>query len=424
MKVELKEVDNLTRELSIAIDAAQVNSEMEKKFIEVRSKVTLKGFRKGKAPMTVVKSMYAEQVKADVVDELIQSTYPEAVRENSLKVASRPMVTNLNFTDDGGLVYTAKVEILPEVESIDTTDIKISGQETEVTDAEVDEVMAHLRKRFSELRPVERPAQIDDVVMADLKKLADPSLALAADNFPNSEIDLGNNLTVKELREQLPGLKAGDEKEIEVVYPDDYSDATFAGARITYLCHVKAVKERILPELDDSFAKLTGQGETMLELRLKIRRDLGEHKKEQVTRLHKREVISQIIEKNQIPIPEGLVTEYLDSVVEDLKKDGQPVDEQEVRKHYHQIGVESMRWDFVWHKLADMEKIEVSPADTENWINRFAARNGATPEQARDMLNRSGKIGQLRESILEERILDWLIGKATVVPVSKVEKKS
>lgn len=424
MKVEVKQGEGLVRELSVEVPADRVSTEMEKKFEEVRQTVTLKGFRKGKAPMHMIKSIYANEVRADVVDELIKVTLPEAVKENELRVATRPTLTDFNFSDDGGFTYTAQVEIFPEIGAISYDDLKVTGSTGEVTDKEVNDVVEYLRKRFADTRPVEREARDTDWVTLDLKKVADPNLALQTDSFPNMEVDLTSPVTIKEFREQIPGMRIGEEKNIEVAYPDDFSDRAFAGAHITYGATLKAVKEVHLPEVTDAFAQQTGMGQTVLELRLKIREDLKKQRDEMHRRNQKREIVSQMTAKNPIAIPEGMVSEYLDSVVEDFKKEYAKVeaaDEEAIRTNYRQVGIDAMRWDLIWHRLADQENIEVLPSDTENWINEFAARNNTTAEQAKEMLNRSGKVGQLRDSLLEEKVLDFLLGKATIVPPETTE---
>ncbi len=417
MKIELKETKELERELSVEIEPETVRSEMDKRFAEIRRTVTIKGFRKGKAPLNMIKSQYTDQVKTDVIDNLIRETYPKAIQEKNLRVATHPTVTDLSFSDDGGLRYKATVEVLPEIKDIVLDNLELETIETEATDEEVEDAIAHYLKSLSELRPADRPARDGDVVLVDLKKLTDSKNVLAQDAFPNSEVDLDNKMTVREFKEELPGMKAGDEKEIEVKYGDDYPDANFAGAEIRYRCKVKAVKERHLPEFDDSFAKMTGRAETALELRLKIRKDIGLQKKNNLARIHRREVIRQICDRNQIPIPDGMVNRYLDSVVENIKKQTPDVNEEEVRSQYRQAGINSMRWDILWHKLAEQEKIEVLPSDTENWINGFAASNKMTTVEAKEALQKSGKVADLRESILEEKVLDFLIDNSKMVPL-------
>jgi trigger factor len=298
LKIDLKEKEGLVREVTIEVPADTVKSEIDKQLAEVRRKVTLKGFRKGKAPMDRIKSLYGNEAMATAADELIKNTYPEAIKEKVIRAAAPPMVTDLKFNDDGSMLYTARVEVMPEIDKVDYNGLELVRTEFEVEDREVDEVVHYYRMRFSDVRKVEREAQDKDVVTVDLKKLYDPKLIMKDDSFNDMDIDLGRETTIREFREQIPGMKAGDEKEIEVQYAEDYPDEHFAGATIKYLVKVKEVKERVLPEFDDALAKQSGQGETVLELKLKIRDDIKREKENQQRKQHKNEIIRQLCRKN------------------------------------------------------------------------------------------------------------------------------
>ncbi|NOY87820.1 MAG: trigger factor [FCB group bacterium] len=412
MDVQIKDIEKLLKELSVTVPAETVNPKMEEKFEEVRNKVTLKGYRKGKAPMDMIKSLYEDQVKADVAEDIFKTTYSKIIKEKTLKVASYPSVTGLNFADDGSLNYIARVEVFPEIEKVNFDNLEIATYEISTEDEEVDEVMEHIRKRFSELRPVEREARDGDVVIVDIEKVDDPNNILANDKFPDSEVDLGNKLTVKEFTKELTGMKVGEEKEIEVVYDNDYPDKVFAGARLKYKCHIKTIKERIMPPMNDAFAKQTGDAETVLELRMKIRERLKQQKTEEQNRDQKNQIINHICEKNPVPIPKSLVNNYLTNVIEDFKKQYKDIDEVEIRKNYEPIGENTIRWNMLMYQLAKQENIEVLPSDMDNLINKFAENYKMTPQQARENIQKSGNMADLRESLLEEKIIDFLMSKA------------
>ena len=415
MKVEVKELEGLKRELTIAVEAEAVNQQMDALYSEVRKKATFKGFRPGKAPMNVIKEAYGESVKADAVDELIKKTYPEAIDQNALNVASHPTITNLDFNDDGSFKYTAEVEVLPSIEKINYDGLEIAEPSVEVEDKEVDEFVEHLRQRYAEFRTLSRPAGDSDTVMVDLVKTADPKNVIKEDKYENSQVDLANPNTIKEFKEHLPGMAAGDEKEIEVVYDDDYPDEQFAGARITYKATVKEVKERILPEMNDAFAKQTKQAETALELRIKIRGEIERQKKESLGRAKRQQIIGQMCRKNEIAVPEGMLERYLNGVVEDLKKEGGTFDEAEIRKQYRPMGEDSIRWHLLTHRLAELEGIRVEGGDLEAFVKRFAEGYQMDAEQAKKVLTQSGRLNDIRESILEDKVLDFLTEKAKVV---------
>jgi trigger factor len=214
-------------------------------------------------------------------------------------------------------------------------------------------------------------------------------------------------------------MKAGDERDIEVVYEDDYSDPAFAGAHITYKCTLKSVNERLLPEIDDAFAKRSGLGETALEFRLKVRERLLKEKEVAQRRIHRRELVDLICNKNEVPIPDGPINEYLDTLIEDFKKQGEPFDEAKIREQYRPVGQRSMLWDLLWRRLVEQEKIEVLAEDTENWIKGFAAYHNVTVDEARESLRKAGKMRELRDSILEDKAVNFLLGKTAMVPTAK-----
>ena len=419
MKAEIKQLEDLVRELSVEVPAETVNAKMEQKLQDVRRTASLKGFRKGKAPMNMIRSLYSDQVKLDVAEEIIKSTYVEVVKENTLKVASYPEVKELKYEDDGRFTYVATVEVFPEIEKVDFDGLTLTAEEIKVEDAEVDEVVEALRKRHSELRVVNRPATDEDTVVMDIEVLSDPGKVLETDRFEKSEVDLANKLTVKEFKEQIPGLSEGESKEIEVAYDDDYPDKVFAGARLTYKATVRTVKERLLPIANDDFARTTQQGETMLELRMKIREQLTQQKTDERNRGFKNQVIQQVCERNEVPIPKAMVGEYLNNVVQNFKNQYGEVDEVEIRKNYEQAGVVNIRWNMLMHHIANQEKIEVLQADTENLINRFAENYQTTPDKAREAITKSGNIADLKESILEDKVIDFLVDKATISEVKK-----
>ncbi|MCX6834403.1 MAG: trigger factor [candidate division Zixibacteria bacterium] len=417
--VKVENGEGLTRKVSVEVPAETFQTEMEKKLDELRQGITLKGFRKGKAPLEMVRSQYGDQVKADVVDELFRKSLSSAIDDHKLNLAGRPKVTALDLADDGKLSYEAELEVFPEIARVEYDGLALQGEELTVADSDVDEIVQHYRKHHSQLRPLDRAALDGDVVVVDLIKIADPNKTLPTDSFPDSQIDLGSAATIKEFKELLPGMKAGDEKQVEVVYEKDYSDPVFAGAHITYNCKVKSVNERILPEVNDVFAKQTGLGETALEFRLKIRERLLAEKQSVQRRMHRREIVELVCNRNDVPIPESPINEYLDNVVKDFKEQGEPFDEKELRERYRPVGVKSMRWDLLWRRLAEQEKIEVLPDDTENWIKGFATYHNVSVDQAKESLRKAGKLRELRDSILEEKAIDFLLSKAIIAPAVK-----
>jgi len=415
VKVEIRELEELVREVSIEIEPAEVNKKLESKFSEVQRDVTLKGFRKGHAPLNIIKSQFADEVKADVADELIKATISEALRERALPVATPPTVTDLNYTDNGGFNYTARVEVFPTIPPIAFDNLKVSFYDLTVTDEEVDRAAEQVRKAYAERRTVTRAVGEGDIVVVDLVQTFDSPKEEPEKAYPDSVIELSNPLTVKEFREQLPGLTAGDTREIEVHYAADYPDEEFAGATVRYRTTVKEVREEIQPAFDDYLAKRTGHAQTALELRMKIREDLKAQKERELRRYHRNEIVQQVIERNKVSVPAGLVKEYLDAMVKDLRRQDSTADEAELRGAYHGMATAALQWNLLSDHIARQENIQVTREDTDKVIKRFAENYEITEAEAREGLRRSGKYDNITDTLREEKVLDFLISKAEVV---------
>jgi trigger factor len=369
--------------------------------------------------MARIKAEFGDDVKADVATELVKATYPDATRQENLRVASFGNVIDADYSDDGGFQYTARIEVMPDIESVSYDGLEVTVEEVEVSDQEVDEFVEVLRKRFSVPRPVDREARDGDVVVANLKKLHDPGLVLKEDSFQDQQIDLGNPQTVREFREQLPGVKAGDDKEVEVNYPDDYPDPTYAGAQLKYRVSATEIREQVLPEFNDAFARQTGQAETALELRLKIREEIKERVKVGQEKDKRGQIIVQICNQNEISVPESFLDNYLANVTDEFKKRYNDVDEADIRKNYRDVGIRTIRWNMLYHKLSEQEKVEVLLSDTEKRISMFAENYHMSFEEAREALAKSGAVADIKDSILEEKVLDFLMTGAKVVTTKK-----
>ncbi len=415
MRVDVREIGDLRQELSVEIPADVVNDQLEQAFTEARREATIKGFRQGKAPMSIIKSRFGDAVRADVADQLIRDSYPRAVDERQLKVATRPTITSVDYGDDGSFRYTATVEVFPGLERVSFDNLRVTSVDTQVADEDVEALAESLRMMYADLRPVDREVRDTDLVVADLKKLYDPNLALKKEHLQGVEIDLARAFTVREFREQLPGMKVGQQKEIEVTYDPDYPDEVFAGAQITYLVTVKGVQERILPEFNDAFAKRTGKAVTALELRLKLREDLRRQQTDQNRKLQKSQVIRQICESNLVPVPEGMIEDYVGAILEDGRSNNPNMDEEELRTYARPVAENTLRWNMLYHHIAEQEGIEVSQIDTDQFIKSVAAEHKITEAQARRALTQTGKLSSLRDTLLEEKVIDFLIARAEVV---------
>lgn len=423
MKVETKKVEELVHEISIEVDADFVNEKLNNRFAEVRKDVKIDGFRKGKTPMNRIKVLFGGDVKAETIDKVIKATFHKVIEDSGLKVATTPIVSDVDYTDEGSIKYKIRVEVYPEIEDVDTDDLKLTTVEYEVTDEEVDYGVYELRQPRAELRKVDRPVREGDLVTVDIKKVYDPKMAIDGDNFPNSLVDLSNPLTMKEFKAQIPGMKSGDEKEIEVNYKENYPDKKLAGEHVRFQVTVSNTQEQTLPEFDDAFAKSTGIAETSLDLRMKIMENITQKKVQDIKSHQKSEIISQICRKNQIPIPKGLINKYIDAKIEDMKKENPDldIDRDKIYNDNYELTVNTYRWTFLVNHIVSKENIEVLPSETENVIKGFAEKYKTTKENVLSVFRKNGTLDSINNLLLEDKVIDLLQNKAEFVNIEPME---
>lgn len=413
MDIEVIEKEGLKREVKIEVPKEIVDETYEKFYNQYSKKAKLKGFRPGKVPVKVIRSRFKNEVTADVIDEMVGKYYNEAVKDRKLEPIGDPVVSQIEVDEGKPLTFTVGIEVMPKIEKVTFENLKLHRPKIEVPDEEVDRVIEQLRKQKSEARSVDRPAEAGDLIIADLEAI-DEGREVIPEPLENQEIDLGNELTVKEFRETLAGVKRDEQRDVPVTYAADYPDEKFAGKTITYRVSIKEVKEQILPTLNDDFARQVGGAETLLELRLNIRTHLGRERENDNRKSEKRQLVDQIVEQNAIDIPEVMLESYFKNVFEDLKQNAEKFDEKEVREKYRQAGLNSIRWYLLYHRLSVQESIEVSNEDTENWIKGFSENYQMEIPKAKELLAKSGRAAEIKDGILEEKILEFLTAKAQV----------
>ncbi len=414
-KVVVKKEPNCRRILEIEVPPETVAAEFDKQFNSFRAKANIPGFRPGKAPADIIKKRYALDIRNDAIEELVYGSLEEAIKQENLFVINKPKVSNIELADGRPLTFRVELEVRPEVTLNDYKGFEVKRVKIETTDQDVEDYVAGMRNRMAEFVPVERRSHSDDLVVVDLLKKKMGDGPADENKVENVEIDLGAEGVLKEFKEGLTGVGIGELKEIEVVYPEDYHERTLAGNRVGYLVAVKEVKERVLPSLDDDFARRFDDVSSLNDLRSKVRKHLEEQALSRSDQAVKGDIIKHIVEKNQFEVPESFVEEYLKSATENFKKRYKNVDELELRRSYRKIGEDSIRWQLIYLEIARKEGIRVDDADREAWVRNFAGRYDMSYEAARDALGRSRKFEEIDDTLLENKVLDFLAANVKII---------
>lgn len=407
------------RVLSVQIPAEELEKERAAVLREMQRQIRVPGFRKGKVPAGFIQKNYADAIQSDAVRNLLPDVYEQALHREDLHPLGEPAFENVKL-DNGGVTFDVKIDVRPVVTLTGYEKVTVDVPRRTIADQDVDQAVESLRERLAAFDTVSRPAAPSDHLVIDY-------VPLAADGTPEEKsrakaypVELASDSLLAEFREGLVGMKAGDEKEIRVKYPADFGDQRVAGSERTFRVKVNEVKEKLLPELDDNFAKRVDEtAGTLLELKLRIRKQLEAEEDNRHRRDVDEKIIDTIIAANPFEVPEVMVENYLDSLVEEDRHHrgttaGDPEREKEIREMFRTSAVRMIQKYFVMDAVRRQEKIELSADDVNQRIQLLAQGLGKSPEEIRQMVSHPERRRGFESDLVEEKTMRFLREHAAV----------
>lgn len=321
MQVTVEQKEGLERTVRVEIPASRIEEAVSERLQRLQRSVRLDGFRPGKVPQRVVRNRFGQQVRQEVLGELIQSTFQEAVTQESLQPAGQPRIEPDEAADDeGGFTYEATFEVYPELEIAPLEDMEVERPVAEVTEGDIDNMLETLRRQRQEFSTVERPAADGDRVVIDFTGRIDGEV-FEGGSGQDTPVDLGAGRMIEGLEEQLAGVSAGETHELEVTFPEDYGSEELAGRTAVFEVTVKDVQEGRLPEVDEEFIRGFGvESGSLDELRDGLRRNMERELRQALRTRVKQQVMEGLRERNPADVPEALVTEEIGRLREQMKQ--------------------------------------------------------------------------------------------------------
>jgi len=425
MEIAVEELSELTRKLTVTVPADAVRKELDKAYGKLKKDVHLKGFRKGKAPMSILEKNYGDRVQAEVAEELVQATYFDAVEEKGLDVVVHPEIRETIFSDDGSFVYVALVDVKPVFEISQYKGLEIEKPAANVTDADIDSKIEELRRRHAVLRTADdgHGVAADDIVIVDFQGFHNEKPMKEVHN-ENYSIDVGTKRLGAEFEEQLLGLKKDESALYETDFPADYPNPVMAGKKIEFKVDVKEIKERVKPALDDEFAKdVDAKYSTLAELRAGIAEELKKQREAALEGDIADRLMQKLISMNQFPVPERAVAyevqEMIDQTEERLKRAGLTLEaagikREELAKQNREAAVKRVKGDFLLKKVAELEDIKLADEDIERGYQRIAMQYKMTVPEVKQYFQRREEIMPFLAELLNEKILRFLLDAAKI----------
>lgn len=395
--VENKE--NKTATFQVESDAAEFESAVNGAYLKNKASINIPGFRKGKAPRKFVERMYGSQVfYEDAVNEIFPEIYKEAITDQQIKAVGQPSVTDMQTPEDGSVVLTVSTELYPEVTLGEYKGIEVPKETVSISKAEVDAELGRMQDRNARIETVDREAKSGDTVILDFDGYVDgkPFQGGKAEGYT---LTLGSGAFIPGFEDQLVGLKAGEEKDVEVTFPENYTKE-LAGKAATFKCKIHEVKETIKPELDDEFAKDVSEYDTLAALKKSIKADLAKKRQETVDRDFENEAVVLAGNNMTCNIPACMIDEQVDKHLEQfayqLQSQGMKMEDyikmiggdvKGMRDSMRPMAEQTVRSNILLSEIVNQENIEVSDEEVEEELKKMAEQYKMELDKIKEMVD-------------------------------------
>ncbi len=419
MQVNVQQLSPVLVEVSVEVPADQVKSEIDKAYLALQRTARVRGFRPGKAPRGVLTHLYADRVAFDVTQRIVEATLPQALADKNVQPLSQPSIVPEKLELGSVLAYKARFEVRPEIASVTFDGFALSRPSSAVADDAVDAQVELLRREHSTLsEPTPaRPAQKGDVLSIGVAVDVDgkPSADGSAEGLP---CELGSGQLLAEIEAALIGASVGDKKDIALTFPDNAARAEWRGKPAVFHVAVKEVKERVLPAVDDDFAKDVGFDD-LAAMRADVRARLERAAKEASENAVAEQIVAQLVEKNPIPCPPSLVEQQCQAmeaeIVQQARRMGQRIGgHDELHARVHADAEVKVRAGLLMAEIAKTEAVQVTDEDVEKGLAELAEQSGRQVARLKAEYRDPKKREMLVAMILQDKILDIIEAKATI----------
>lgn len=428
--VEKKEKNSAL--ITVSVTPEEFEAAVVKVFNRNRKSIQIPGFRKGKAPRKIVEAMYGEGVfHEEAINDLAPEAYYFAVKEKELKVVASPSIEDAKVEEDKSLTLAINAVLYPEVELGEYKGLSAVRKEAKVDPAEVDMEIDQLRNRNATIQTAERPAKFGDTVVLDYEGFID-GVPFEGGKGEKHSLEIGSNSFIPGFEIQLIGTSAGEDTEVNVTFPEDYHAEELKGKPAVFKCHIHEVKEKLLPEADDEFAKDVSEFDTMAEYRKSVEEKLLKQKKSQTRDAFLDLLLAQVTDGMKVELNDAMVQERAQQMVQDMaqriQNQGIPfqqylswmgTNQEDFTKLQLQNAEKTIRQELALAKIAELEGLTVTEEDKEAELQKVAEQYGVDVDAVKNFMDTE----MFTDGILYNKAADFLIANATALPEPPAEEE-
>ena len=425
MEVNVEEISTLTKKVTVTLPVDVVQPQLNAAYDKLKKESKMKGFRRGKVPRSIIVKQYKPQVEGETGEKMVQDNYFNAIEKEGIDPVVHPEVKSVKYNEDGSFTFVADVDIRPEFELGEYKGLEIEKVDILVTDEEIQTELEELQKNMAVLQSVsDRGIQEGDVVIVDFQGYNDDK-PIPQVKSENSSVDVGSGAMGKEFEDNLLGMKKDEEATHEVDFPDTHPNPVLKGKKVEFHITVKDIKERILAELNDEFAKDAGEKfNTLEELKSSILERQTQEREERAQATLTDRVMEKLLDCHDFEVPNRLVAFEVEQMIKQTEKqleqsgmslEAAGLSKETLAEQNKEMAVKRVRGDFVLKKIAEVEEIKVADEDLDRGFKRIGDQYNMDVAKVKEYFQNRDDLLPFMNELLNEKILAFLRDQATLV---------
>ncbi len=420
MQVSVESTGPLEKRLKVEVPEEKIATEVQNRLQSMTKTTRIKGFRQGKVPLKVIQKQYGSRVRQEVISEVMQNSLYEAITQEKLQPATRPELEDFDTEQTEGLVFTAKIEVLPEITISPIEELKIEKPVCNVADEDIDKMIEIVRKQHRKPETVEREAVKDDSIVIDFVGRIDGE-EFEGGTAKDFSLDLGAKRFIEGFEDGLIGAKAGDKRVLKLKFPEEYANKTLAGKETEFEVDVKVVNELVLPELDSELFATLGVTEGGLEaFRAEVRKNMERESEQATLTKVKESVMEKLYEANRMDLPVTLVANEVTKLQTQYKStlQQQGMSEKDIpmgdASMFKEQAEKRVALQLLVADIIKINGIKVDPAKVRTMIEKAAVGYEDTSEVINWYYSDKNRLAEVEALALEEEVINWIMEKAQV----------
>jgi len=432
LNVQVEEISSVKRKLHIVVPAGVVTEEFDRAYRELKRTARVKGFRPGKAPRSILERFYGDIVRREVMSRIVEETYSRSLEENGLIPVSQPQIEGQEIRSGEDFSYTALVEVKPQLQVSNYLGLEVEREEVRVTEAQVQARLDEIREMFARLVDLEedRAVQEGDFVLVEQTILMEGGGS--EKRGPQEQmLEVRSGQLEEGVLKALIGLSVGGQAELPRRFPQDHPDRGLAGKEGILRLGVKAIRRKVLPELDDAFAKRLGEYQTLEELKARVRQELEEEEKRRIVSSMNQAIMDQLLKRHDFEVPEAMVEWQTQAMIRNARRrlavhgmtlEQAGVSPEQMRARFRDSAIRAVRSSLILEAIARQEGIEVGEEELEETFRSISAQTGRSLQQVREIYQDPDALASLKSSKLEEKALDFIRDRAKMLDKEPTRK--